>query len=517
MIDKTTIFEIHRLKNLSLSVRHIAKRLNLSRKTVKKYIEEPIASYTRNVPKPSKLIPYYDIIDQALAQSPRVKATVIFQRLREEGFDGGDGIVRKYLLKKCGYRKKIEFLPQVDFTESDHIWMLRLLQGKIGYNKLEKEFSGKLNKESIRKLRFAILNRPLRYRNRAITIFSYFRKIPQRSIARFLCTTRTAVRNYIDCFTSRGVEGLFDRSKGKVKKSDDPKYKEAVFQILHAPPSSYNINRTTWRMQDLRRILAEKGFGLSNPCIRKIIKEAGYRFRKAKRVLTSNDPHYREKLQRITAILSNLGSKEKFFSIDEFGPFAVKKRGGKTLVANGEDRTIPQWQKSKGSLIVTASLELSTNQITHFYSKRKNTNEMIKLLDVLLKEYVDECCIYFSWDAASWHASKKLYKKVEEINSKEYRKIHNTPIVQLAPLPTCAQFLNVIESVFSGMARAIIHNSDYQSVEECKVAINRYFAERNQYFLDNPKRAGNKIWGDERVEVRFKESNNCKDPHYQLY
>jgi len=73
----------------------------------------------------------------------------------------------------------------------------------------------------------------------------------------------------------------------------------------------------------------------------------------------------------------------------------------------------------------------------------------------------------------------------------------------------------VIESVYSGMARAIIHNSDYQSVEECKVAINRYFAERNQYFLDNPKRAGNKIWGNERVEVRFKESNNCKDPLYQ--
>ncbi len=72
MIDKRTIFEIHRLKNLSLSVRHIAKRLNLSRKTVKKYIEEPMASYTRNVPKPSKLTPYHDVIDQALARSPRI-------------------------------------------------------------------------------------------------------------------------------------------------------------------------------------------------------------------------------------------------------------------------------------------------------------------------------------------------------------------------------------------------------------------------------------------------------------
>jgi hypothetical protein len=31
-----------------------------------------------------------------------------------------------------------------------------------------------------------------------------------------------------------------------------------------------------------------------------------------------------------------------------------------------------------------------------------------------------------------------------------------------------AQFLNVIESVFSGMARAIIHNSNYGSIDAAK-------------------------------------------------
>ena len=123
-------------------------------------------------------------------------------------------------------------------------------------------------------------------------------------------------------------------------------------------------------------------------------------------------------------------------------------------------------------------------------------------------------CIYFSWDAASWHASKKLYEKVESINSSEYKKNNKTPFVKLAPLPACAQFLNVIESVFSGMARSIIHNSDYQSVEECQVAIDLYFKERNQHFKENPKRAGDKIWGKELVPSRFSESHNCKDPRW---
>jgi hypothetical protein len=56
---------------------------------------------------------------------------------------------------------------------------------------------------------------------------------------------------------------------------------------------------------------------------------------------------------------------EAFFSINEFGPFAVKMRGGKALQPPGKVRRVPQWQKSKGSLIVTAALELSRNQVIH--------------------------------------------------------------------------------------------------------------------------------------------------------
>ena len=92
--------------------------------------------------------------------------------------------------------------------------------------------------------------------------------------------------------------------------------------------------------------------------------------------------------------------------------------------------------------------------------------------------------------------------------------MNNTPVVKLAPLPARAQFLNVIESVFSGMSRSIIQNSDYESVAAAKAAIDRYFRERNEHFLRNPKRAGNKIWGKELVKSKFSESNNCRDPRF---
>ena len=234
---------------------------------------------------------------------------------------------------------------------------------------------------------------------------------------------------------------------------------------------------------------------------------------KAKKVLTSNDPDYRNKLEQIHRILGSLGEREGFFSIDEYGPFAVKHRQGRKLVAPGEAFTVPQWQKSKGALIMTAALELSTNQVTHFCSEKKDTKEMIKLLNTLLETHRHLDRIYLSWDAASWHVSKKLFEKIKTHNVLAY--VTASTHVEVAPLPAGAQFLNVIEAVFSGMARAVIHNSSYQSKAEAKGAIDRYFNERNQFFKNTPKKAGQKIWGKERVAVQFSESHNCKDPRYR--
>jgi hypothetical protein len=266
-------------------------------------------------------------------------------------------------------------------------------------------------------------------------------------------------------------------------------------------------------MVDLRRILSEQYQPLCSDVIRTIIKEAGYKWRRARIVLTSKDPDYQTKVEAIKRILSELRQDEAFFSIDEYGPFAVKQKGGLKRVAPGQEYVVPQWQKSKGWMILTAALELSGNQVTHFYSRAKNTDEMIKMADILRDKYRTYRTIYLSWDAASWHISKKLLTHLGRLNQETAR--DGYPIVLTAPLPAGAQFLNVIESVFSGMARAVIHNSDYPSIETAKDAIDRYFAERNEHFSKYPKRAGQRIWGKERVPSEFEEGQNCKDPRYQ--
>lgn len=399
--------------------------------------------------------------------------------------------------------------------EEDFEWMHKLSQADISKSELINQFSNKLTHEEIFKLLDYILYYSISYRNKTISILAHIKGIPNSRIEKFLRVSSRTIRRYIQKYEKDGITESFNYSRKDIKKSQDSKYADKVFEILHSPPSTYGINRTSWKMIDIHRLMNEAGLKIALGNIRKIIRNAGFRVRAAKKVLTSTDPDYKEKLQAITKILSNLGPNDKFFSIDEYGPFSVKVQGGKMLMPPGEINIVPQYQKSKGTLIITAAIELSTNQVIHFYSDKKNTEEMIKLLNILLEKYSNEECIYLSWDAASWHASQALYKKVEQINSPEYKSEHKSPIVKLAPLPAGAQFLNIIESIFSGMSRAIIHNSDYESLDKAKGAIDLYFLERNRHFKDNPKRAGNKIWGKERVVVEFCESNNCKDPNYR--
>ena len=228
-------------------------------------------------------------------------------------------------------------------------------------------------------------------------------------------------------------------------------------------------------------------------------------------MLTSPDPKFREKINKIQSILRRLKPNEKFFSIDEYGPVSIKIKGGRTLKHKTESTDfVPEKQKSKGIVICTAALELSTNQVTYFFSPKKNTFEIIKLLNMLIIQYHDQQKLYLCWDAVSFHNSRILKFYIEDHNKVA------KPEIRIAPLPSSTQFLNVIESVFGGLAKAVIHNSNYSSIDECKAAIDRHFQERNAYFRANPKHAGRKIWGKEIVKAKFSENQHCRSKSAML-
>jgi len=238
---------------------------------------------------------------------------------------------------------------------------------------------------------------------------------------------------------------------------------------------------------------AEFNEEISKHTISRYLKNSNYNIRKAKTVLTSPDPDYREKVELLLKVLSSLAEDEEFFFIDEVGPLRVKKYGGRCYVKKGETLTTPQNQKPKGSITLSAALSAKTNQISWLYEKSKDSSSMINLIEVLFNQHHYKSKLFITWDAASWHSSNELFEWLDKFNN-ETGKLQCGPYIEFVPLPSCSQFLNVIEAVFSGMKKAVIHHSNYRSAIEMKKAISLHFQERNHHFIDNPKRAGNKIW-----------------------
>ena len=277
----------------------------------------------------------------------------------------------------------------------------------------------------------------------------------------------------------------------------------ALIEILHHKPKVYGINRSNWTQGSLA-VAYETLYGQrpSKSTVSRLLKQAGPSWKKSRRVLTSPDPHYREKVELLLNTLQSLKADEDLFFIDELGPLQVKRYGGRSYTPKGATPTHPQNQHSKGSITLYGALSATTNQVTWFYGKTKDSAGIIDLAEMLFNQYHAKSKIYLTWDAASWHGSDELVLWTDELNA--WNKTSDAgPIIEFVPLPSSAQFLDVIEAVFSGMKRAVIHNSDYQSEEEMKTAISTHFRERNEFFKHNPKRAGKKIW-----EIDFFQDHN---------
>ena len=294
-------------------------------------------------------------------------------------------------------------------------------------------------------------------------------------------------------FFSEGIQFIETKVDRKKFCPELAKRTSRIIEILHHAPIDFGINRSSWHLAGIAQVYYQLyNKRLSPHTIGKAIKEAKYSWRRARKVLTSPDPEYREKTKKVLDTLRGLGPKDAFFFIDEGGPWHVRKYGGKSFTPKGEVKLIPQYQKSKGKVSIIGALDAVKNQVIHLPIKSKNTKAVIALINVLAYRYCSYKNLYMTWDCASWHKSKELKEALKSLDRRT-----GLPTITIVSLPKQSQFLNVIEAIFSGMKRAVVDNSDYGSAFEMKIAISRHFKERNQYYRDNPKRAGNKIWDRE--------------------
>jgi len=381
----------HQVLVEGVSRRQIARETGISRVTIRKMLAHPHPpSYGASSRECPELGPYIASVQRMLRENatlpPAARPSVptMYEHLRDqEGFRGSYGVVKDYvrpilrddgcileyaydLLALLDKKRAIDFLlclPRTDppvispaqaqlfFRKFGRItitppgaerreqarraafeWMRALLQKEISDEALRREVG---DLPELAPLLQRLYEGRLSERNRSMVVLATRHRLGKSVVCPFLGIGKKTYRKYLRLFGQGGVTSLFARQTKFTRKSDDEAIKRAVFSLLHEPPSNYGINRTSWKMADFREVLRKKGRPACPPVIRKITKAAGYKWRKARVVLTSNDPAYSEKLDRVRAILAGLRPDEAFFSIDEYGPFAVKMKPGLTLTAPG--------------------------------------------------------------------------------------------------------------------------------------------------------------------------------------
>lgn len=106
MKRREVVVEIRILARQGLGVREIARQLDVSRNTVRKYLrEEGLPEAKPRKPKAEKLGPYKDYLQQRVesARPLKLPATVLMEEIRSQGYEGGFTRLREFL---AGLRKE---------------------------------------------------------------------------------------------------------------------------------------------------------------------------------------------------------------------------------------------------------------------------------------------------------------------------------------------------------------------------------------------------------------------------
>jgi transposase len=206
---------------------------------------------------------------------------------------------------------------------------------------------------------------------KAVTVLENRSLIPEE-IAKKIELPVDVIRGWITTYNHRGLVGLNPprkkRSPGEKGAALERKSK-GVLGLIHSRPNAFGINRASWNHASLATAYKQcYGQAISKSTVGRILQKAGYKIKKARRVLSSPDPEYREKVDLVLSTLRNLQPNELFFFIDELGPLRIKKYGGRGFVHENDVYTIPQQQPFKGSIIMSGALSATTNHVSWLYS-----------------------------------------------------------------------------------------------------------------------------------------------------
>ena len=335
---------------------------------------------------------------------------------------------------------------------------------------------------------------PFREIQRAKILLHYADSYPISQIQQMLNVSRPTIYKCIDKALSAGINaGLKDHYHRPFDPIIDDAAKAWVINLACTKPKDHNLAAELWTYSALAKYTRQYAPTAGHPSLAKAAKATIWRIlsdneiqpHKIKYYLERRDPDFERKMQEVLLVYQevNLQNDQEMddsvpldiitVSVDEKpGVQAIDTVAPDLPPKQGKHKSVGRDYEYKrlGTVSILAALDLHTGKIIAQVHDRHRSREFIQLLTALDDYYPKESTVRIVLDNHSSHISKetKAY-----LSSRPGRFIY-------VHTPKHGSWLNLVETVFSKMARTFLRHIRVSSKEELKDRILKGIKEINE-------------------------------------
>lgn len=335
---------------------------------------------------------------------------------------------------------------------------------------------------------------PLREIQRAQILLHYADEKPISQIQKLVNASRPTIYKCIDKALAAGANaGLKDFFHRPFDPIIDEAAKAWVINLACTKPKELGLAAELWTYSALAKYTKEHAPKDGHYCLSQAAKATIWRILSANEIrphkiqyyLEKRDPDFERKMQEVLMVYKEVNLQNDSSSPEEPYPgmitVSVDEKPGVQAIdtvapdlppAPGKHRCVGRDYEYKrlGTVSILAALDLHTGKIIAQVHDRHRSREFIELLKELDEYYPEQSTVRLVLDNHSSHVSKETMKYLNTRPGR-FSYVHT---------PKHGSWLNLVETVFSKMARTFLRQIRVSSKEELKNRILKGIKELNE-------------------------------------
>jgi transposase len=335
---------------------------------------------------------------------------------------------------------------------------------------------------------------PVREVQRANILLRYSEDMSITDIERAVHVSRPSIYKWIEKALAMGIEeGLKDKYHRPKKPVITEEAKAWVVNLACKKPTDYGYAAEMWTRSALAKHARKYGPAAGHPCLKKaakatiqrILNEHPIKPHKMAYYLERRDPEFEKKMEEVLCVYKEVALQNESaqpdhdvpsiitLSIDEKpGVQAIKNVAADILPEPGKQSSILRDYEYKrlGTVSILAGLDLHNGQVIAQVHDKHRSCEFISLLKEMDASYPVESTIRLILDNHSAHISKETMRYLASRPGR-FLYVHT---------PIHGSWLNLVETLFSKMARTFLKHIRVNSKEELKERILKGIREINE-------------------------------------